>query len=377
MKNERVYAAIDVAAAAQNLVHIKQKVNGAKIMAVVKADAYGHGAMEMAKVFSQHGADAFAVAEPEEGIALRKAGIKQPILLLSGVLEEAVEEVLQWQLTPAVFSHEIAKKISYFAAKSGVDTPIHIKIDTGMHRVGFLTDDAGVKEVVEISKMPNIKLEGIFTHFASADEKDKAFTIIQKNRFLWFISQLKKEGVFIPVKHCANSAGILDFDDLYFDMCRAGIILYGIYPSAEVEKKQLELQPVMSWVSKVSHIKTLKEGEPVGYGRTYFTTKISRIATVPVGYGDGFLRSFGKNGRVLLRGSFAPIVGRICMDQFMIDITDIPLASVGDEVVLLGRQKDQVLPIEELAQRADTIPYEVLCCVGKRVPRLYIPDDSK
>lgn len=374
---QRVTAEIDLDAVAYNIKNIRKKVKKeTMIMGVVKADAYGHGAVEVSKVLLYNGADWLGVAMIDEAVQLRKNNIMVPILILGYTPEAEIEDVVRYDIIQTVFSYEMAKMVSDAAVKLGKTAKIHIKADTGMGRIGFIPEENIGDEVLKISKLPNIEINGIFTHFSTSDEKDKTFTKLQYDRFKYAIDEIEKKGIKLAVKHCANSAAIMDFDDLGFNMVRAGIILYGMYPSDEVIKENLSLKPVMSIKTHISYVKKVGKNIPVSYGRTYYTDKESVIATVPVGYADGYIRKMQNGGRVIVNGHYANIVGRVCMDQFMIDITDVPDVSSGDEVILMGSDGKLSITAEEIANVLDTINYEVVCMIGKRVPREYIKNNE-
>lgn len=373
---ERVTAQINMNALACNIRNIKNLTkNNVKIMAVIKADAYGHGAAETAQTLLNNGADWFGVAIPEEGIQLRMNNINVPILILGYTPPLQIEKIIKYDIMQTVFSIEMARYISETAQKLGKTAKIHIKIDTGMGRIGFQAGEDAVKSIVEISKFPNLELNGVYTHFSTSDESDKSFTRIQYEKFTADINKLESMGICFPIKHAANSAGVIEFEDMFFNMVRPGIILYGLYPSKNVNKEKLKLKPVMSIKSCISFVKNLPENSTVGYGREFITKRKSIIATVPVGYADGYSRNMKNGGRVIINGQFAPVVGRICMDQFMVDITDIKGGvKIGDEVIILGQNGENEITAEELAEIMKTINYEVVCMISKRVPRKYIED---
>jgi alanine racemase len=370
---ERVLAIVDLDAIASNIKNIRAKVDkNSGIIGIIKADAYGHGSVETAKVLLDNGADWLAVAVVDEGLNLRKNGITAPILLLGYTPELRLNDVINNGFIQTVYSYDTAKKLSDAASALGKKAVIHIKIDTGMGRIGYRVNEESADEIVKISKLPNIDVNGMFTHFSTADEADKAYTLEQYNKFVKMNDMLEERGLHIPVKHAANSAAIMDFDNMMFNMVRPGIILYGAYPSDEVKKENLSLSPAMSIKTHVSYVKDVNEGDSISYGRKYTAPSKRRIATIPVGYADGFIRAYSKGGKVLVRGEYAPIVGRICMDQFMVDVTDIDGVEVNDEVVLMGRQGDKEITADFIASVLDTINYEVFCTLSKRVPRQYI-----
>ena len=370
---ERVLAIIDLDAIAYNMTNIKSKVGKETgIIGIIKADAYGHGSVEISKVILENGADWLAVAVVDEGINLRKNGIAAPILLLGYTPELRLEDVVNNGFIQTVYTYETAKKLSDVAVRLGKTAVIHIKIDTGMGRIGYRVNEASADEIVKISELPNIEVNGMFTHFSTADEKDKNYTLNQYNKFVQMDALLRERGLEIPIKHAANSAAIMDFDNMMFNMVRPGIILYGAYPSDEVDKGNLSIKPAMSVKTHVSYVKEVNEGDYISYGRKYQAVGKRIIATIPVGYADGFIRAYSNGGKVLIKGEYAPIVGRICMDQFMVDVTDIKDVQINDEVVLIGKQGNKEITVDFIASILDTINYEVFCTLSKRVPRQYI-----
>ncbi len=370
---ERVLALIDLDALEYNIKSIRKKTpEGTGIIGVIKADAYGHGSVEVAQVLLENGADWFAVAVVDEGLNLRKHGINAPILLLGYTPELRFEDVINNGFIQTMYSYEMAEKLSKTAVRLGKTAVVHIKIDTGMGRIGYRVNDEAADEIVRISKLPSIEVNGMFTHFAASDEADKAYTNMQFERFMKMDKMLKDRGLNIPVRHAANSAAIMDIDSMMLNMVRPGIILYGAYPSDEVIKENLDLRPVMSIKTHVSFVKEVEKGDCISYGRTYTAPDKRKIATIPVGYADGFIRAYAKEGKVLIKGKFAPIVGRICMDQFMVDVTDIDDVKINDEVVLMGTQGENSITADDIAKALNTINYEVFCTLSKRVPRQYI-----
>ena len=328
--------------------------------------------MEISKVILENGADWLAVAVVDEGINLRKNGIAAPILLLGYTPELRLEDVVNNGFIQTVYTYETAKKLSDVAVRLGKTAVIHIKIDTGMGRIGYRVNEASADEIVKISELPNIEVNGMFTHFSTADEKDKDYTLNQYKKFVQMDALLRERGLEIPIKHAANSAAIMDFDNMMFNMVRPGIILYGAYPSEEVDKDNLSIKPAMSVKTHVSYVKEVNEGDYISYGRKYQAVGKRIIATIPVGYADGFIRAYSNGGKVLIKGECAPIVGRICMDQFMVDVTDIKDVQINDEVVLIGKQGNKEITVDFIASILDTINYEVFCTLSKRVPRQYI-----
>lgn len=369
----RVCANIDLDAILYNMESMHKAIGEeTKIMAVVKTDAYGHGAIEIAQTIEPLDyAFGYAVATVEEGAALRRHGIKKPILILGYVFPDEYELVIENQLRLAVFTLEMAEKLSEMAGQLGKECPIHIKVDTGMNRIGMKVSEKSVELVEQISKLPHIILEGIFTHFARADEADKTKAYEQLELFKRMIVMLEERGIQIPIHHCSNSAGIVGMKEANMDLVRAGITLYGMWPSDEVDKSQISLKPVLSLKSHVAYVKTLEPGESISYGGTYVTTKREMIATIPIGYGDGYSRSLSNEGYVLIHGKKAPIRGRVCMDQFMVDVTEIPDVKVGDEVTLIGKDGDEKITMEELGAISGRFNYEFVCDLGKRIPRVF------
>ena len=372
MGYKRLVAEIDLDAVDFNIKSIIKRVGGrAKIIGTVKADAYGHGAVEVSKVLEENGIDMFSVAMIDEGINLRNNGIKAPILVLGLTPPEYVKEAVEYDLIQTVSDYNTAEAISKAAKELNKKAVIHIKIDTGMGRIGFRPEKEAFDEIENISKLENIEINGIFTHFCTSDEKDKTFTYTQKERFVYAVNELEKRGINIPLKHASASAGLMDFDDLFFNAVRPGIILYGYYPSDDVMKDRLPIKPVMSLKSNVMYIKDIENGDTIGYGRTYMANEKRTIATIPAGYADGYNRLLSNKGCVLVNGKRAQLKGRICMDQCMADITGIN-AKQWDEVVLMGKQGNEEITADEIANEIGTISYEVLCMVSKRVPRVYI-----
>jgi alanine racemase len=373
-KLNRAWAEINLDHIAHNVREIRRITDKkAEIMGVVKADAYGHGVMEVARTLLQHGVSRLAVSMLDEAVQLRKNGITVPILVLSYTDPRRSEEIILHDVTQAVFSHDLAGALSDAAVRLKRNVKIHIKIDTGMTRVGFMPGYSAIKNVLEINKLPRIIIEGLFTHFASADEREKEYTYMQFERFMSICSELNRIGVYIPIKHCANSAAIVEFPEMHLDMVRPGIILYGMYPSEEVDKSRIDLRPAMTLKANVILVKDVEPNTCISYGRIFTTARASRIATIPIGYADGYTRMLSNKGKVLVNGEIAPVVGRVCMDQCMIDVTDLGSeVKVGDEAVLFGSQGDSRIAIEEVAAAIGMINYEMVCIIGKRIPRAYL-----
>ena len=375
---KRTWAEISLDAIVHNYNEIKNKVGGkSKICCVIKADGYGHGAAELAHIYEKLGADFFAVSNIDEGIEIRNSGCALPIVILGYTPVEDAGRLSQYNISQAVFSLEYAKALSQECAKSGCTCKIHIKIDTGMSRIGFMCqefprDDYSIKEICEACKLPNLQLEGLFTHFCVSDEDadGRKFTQKQYKNFIYVREGLEKNGIAVPICHCSNSGAIEDYPDTYCDMVRAGIILYGLAPSDKLCGR-LNLVPAMTLKTSVAYVKELKKGADISYGRTFTAEHDMKIATVPIGYADGYIRSNAEKGYMLVNGKKAKIVGRICMDQTMLDVTDIDGVRTGDEVIVFGTGEDGAPTADIIAENTGTINYEVVCLVGKRVPRVY------
>lgn len=366
----RAYAKIDLDAISRNFDAIKSKIGEkTRIMAVVKADAYGHGSIEVAKILKDK-ADCFAVATLSEGVELRDAGIETPVLILGYTSPMEYEQMLRYGIMPTVYNTDEAKLLSDTAEKMNTTAKIHIAVDTGMSRIGFKDDAEGVKSVKEISLLKNIEIEGIFSHYATADCEDKTFAKEQKRRFDSFVGLVEKDGIKIPVKHISNSAGAIEFSENY-DMVRLGIALYGLFPSDEVDSSKVSLTPAMEVISHVIHVKDIEKGTGVGYGQVYVAPQKRRIATVAIGYADGFKRCLAGKGYVLINGRKAPLAGKVCMDQIMVDVTDIPDVKVGDKAVIIGKSGNEEITAEELGALCHSFSYEVICTFMPRVNRVY------
>lgn len=370
----RVKATVSLDAVLHNFEAMKNNLKeGTRIIAVIKADGYGHGAIPIARLMeSKEYIWGFAVATAEEALELRKAGIAKPILILGYVFPEYYRKLIQEEVRLTVFRWDVACEINEVAAGLGKKAYIHLALDTGMTRIGFLDTRESVETIRKIAESDWLVTEGLFTHFARADETDKAPAYVQLQRYQDFVSWLEETGISIPVKHCSNSAGILRIPEANLDAVRAGITIYGIYPSLQVERDTVRLQPVMELKSHIAHIKTVEAGVAVSYGGTYVTKGKTVIATIPVGYADGYSRGLSNRGFVLIHGKKAPILGRVCMDQFMVDITEIPEAAMGDEVTLFGENEGAFLSVEELGEISGRFSYEFVCEISKRVPRVYI-----
>ncbi|MBR7000958.1 MAG: alanine racemase [Lachnospiraceae bacterium] len=369
-KYYRSFLTVDLSAVRHNLKEAKAKIGGKKLLAVVKTDAYGHGAVRVSEAIADL-VDYYAVACLSEAVELREGGIKKPILILGYTSPKEYGELLAYNITPTVYTYDAAEKLSEIALLLGTKAKIHIAVDTGMGRIGFIPSAENADTVAKIAALPGIEIEGVFTHFAKADEADKSYTESQIAHFDWFIDRLSERGVQIPIRHCYNSAAIMDLSETKYEMVRSGIITYGLLPSAEVKKESMNLQPVMEWKAHVIHVKTLPAGCGISYGATYVTDKERRIATVSVGYGDGYPRSLSGKGRVLIHGQSAPILGRVCMDQMMVDVSDIKEVKPEDIVTLFGKDGDAFLSAEEVADLSGRFNYELVCDISMRVSKIY------
>lgn len=371
--HSRVYAKIDLDAVRHNLDAVHQLLKpGTQVIAVIKADGYGHGALPIAGTVEQieylYG---FAVATAEEALLLRSHGIQKPILILGYVFPEHYPMLVSREIRPAVFTLEMAEQLSEAAQKADKDIAVHIKVDTGMSRIGMQVSAENAKMIAQIASLPHIVVEGIFTHFARADETDKSAAEQQFAQFIHMTEMTKEAGIKIPYRHCANSAAIIDLPQTDMDLVRAGIILYGLWPSDEVQKERIDLHPVLELVSHIAYVKQLEAGRSISYGGTYTAQEPRTVATIPVGYGDGYPRSLSNKGCVLIHGQRAPILGRVCMDQFMADVTDIPDVKTGDKVILAGRDQDEALTLEELGDLSGRFNYEFACGLSRRIPRVF------
>ncbi|MGF0034509.1 alanine racemase [Bariatricus sp. SGI.154] len=370
----RICARIDLDAIEYNVEMMKKNMeDGTKMLAVIKSDGYGHGAMQVARfLLPKEYIWGYAIATLDYAVVMKRQGITKPILVLGCIFPGQYQDMLDYEIRMTVYTTEMAKEVSDLAVSMGKKAYIHVKLDTGMSRLGFPINEESADEIETISKMPNLVMEGMYTHFAKADEEDKAFTNYQLNQYLWMKKELKDRGVTFSYYHCSNSAGIIDVKDAHLDLVRAGIATYGLYPSEEVKKDNVPLRPAMELISHVAHVKWVEEGTPVSYGGTYVTDKKTRIATVPIGYGDGYPRSLSNKGYVLIHGKRANVIGRVCMDQMMVDVTDIDDVKFGDKVTLVGTDGDENLPVEVLSELSGRFNYEFVCALGKRIPREYI-----
>ena len=369
----RVYAKIDLDAAAYNMEQMKKRIgSGARLIAVIKTDGYGHGAVPLARMFEETDyVWGYAVASLDEGVVLRKHGIKKPILVLGCIFPDQYEEMIRYEIRATIYMEDMAREMADTARRAGKKAFFHIKVDTGMGRIGFPVSEESADIIERISRMPDVVTEGMYTHFAKADETDKSYTLEQHRKFMWMKEQMEKRGVEIPYYDCDNSAGIIDFPDMKHDLARAGISMYGLYPSDEVDQNAVDLKPVLSLISHVTFVKTVEPGTAISYGGTFVADKTMRVATIPVGYGDGYPRSLSNKGFVLIHGKRARILGRVCMDQFMVDVTDIPGVKFMDRVILAGEDGNDRIMVDELAGLSGRFNYEFVCCLGKRIPRVY------
>ncbi len=372
--HQRVCAYVDLGAIMWNLQQIHEATAGhTQIMAVIKADGYGHGAIPIAKkVESLEYLWGFAVATAEEAYELRSADIRKPILVLGYTFEEDHARMCQEKVIPTVFTLEMARKMSQAACGQKGCMEVHLALDTGMTRIGFTDDEESVRTCAEIAALPGLRVTGMFTHFARADEYDLDPSIRQLERYQAFADALEREGVHLQYRHCSNSAGIMNYPEAALDLVRAGIILYGLLPSDQVYTDKVRIKPALGLKSHVIYVKDVERGVPVSYGGTYVTPKKMRIATIPVGYGDGYPRSLSNKGYVLIRGKKAPILGRVCMDQFMVDVSHIPQAQTRDTVTLIGSDGDERITMEELGDLSGRFDYEFACGLTARVPRVYV-----
>ena len=357
-----------------NIKNIKTKIGDREMIGVIKADAYGHGSVKVAEVLRANGCKTFAIATIQEAITLRDAGAKEEIILLGLVPDMYADTVVQYDITPVVCDSSNAAAIN--AAAKAADKTVHglIAVDTGMGRIGYLADEAeaAAEDIKKIQALENFKIKGLFSHMSTADALDKTFSRQQEEKFNKFYSILTSAGINIPMKTLANSASVMEIPSVYFDACRPGIILYGCYPSDEVDKNELAIKPVMSVKANIVHLKDVPEGFSVGYGRKFISTRPSKIATLALGYADGYPRPYSQYAKVIVNGHIAPIAGNICMDQCMVDVTDVPDVKVGDEVIIMGTDGTHTILADDIARATGTINYEIVCAFGKRLPKVYV-----
>ena len=368
MNFDNTYVKINLDAIDSNIDAIRARV-GTDVMAVIKADAYGHGAIQVARVL-QDKCSFFGVSSILEAMELRRAGLYNPILILGHTPVSAYPALVQAEIRPTIYHYEDAAALSQAALQEGKTAAFHLAVDTGMSRIGFQATPEDADVCARIARLPGLFAEGLFSHFATADCADLSRARNQAALFDAFYDMLKDRGVEIPIRHLNNSAGLMNFDN-HYEMVRAGIVLYGMYPSDEVDPSLLTIRPALQWLSRVTHVKTLPAGREISYGGTYVTSGTTRVATVPVGYADGYRRSLSGRFYVLIRGKKAPILGRVCMDQMMVDVTDIPGVQLGDPVVLVGRSGSEEITVETIAAAADSFNYEFVCGISRRVPRIY------
>ena len=366
------WAEIDLDAIAYNTRNIKKLIGDKDLIAVVKANCYGHGVIGIIPTLLENGVSRFAVAMISEALEIRDNKITTPVMILGFTPLYLGEELINNNIEQTVYDLDYARELSKIALTLNKKAKIHIAIDTGMGRIGFLPNEKSIDNITEICSLEGIEVIGIFTHFSTSDEKDKEYSHEQFTKMLSVMDTLKKRGIDIPLKHVANSGAIIDLPDTYLDAVRAGIILYGYYPSDEIDKNNLALKPALTLKATITNVKTLEKDMYVSYGRTFKTSNETIVATIPVGYADGYLRKLAENGKVIIKGEFAPIIGRICMDQFMIDVTNIPDVKIGDEVILLGEKNGLKYNADDMAKKLDTINYEVTCMLKSRLPRVYI-----
>lgn len=366
------WADINLGSIAHNIRELRRVTKPeAMFMAVVKANAYGHGSVEVSRVALANGADWLGVARVAEGAALRREGIEAPILILGFTPEEQYEDVLRWRLVQTVYTRDMAVALAEAAVRKGTKARVHFKVDTGMGRLGWLSGPGAIEEILELAGSPGLEVEGILTHFAASDAADKSYTLEQYHKFLDIIEILRRRGLEFAIKHSANSAALMEMPETHLDMVRAGIAIYGLYPSDEVDRGAIALQPALSLKARVAHVKKVDAGFKVSYGCTYTTARPTVIATLPLGYADGYSRLLSSRGEALIHGRRAPVVGRVCMDQIMVDVGHIPGVKMADEAVLIGCQGADEIPADEVARKIHTINYEVVCMINHRVPRIY------
>ena len=369
------WAEINITNLDYNIKQIKDKVGpGKKITGIIKADAYGHGAIKVATVLRANGIESFGVATLSEAVRLRKAGfILEEIIVLGLTPDPYIDTIIEYRLTPVVCDYENAEAISRAAAKANIIINGYLAIDTGMGRIGYDTDNSSsIDDIRMIMNLPNFRIAGLFSHFAAADSLDKTYTTVQEQRFMVFYKKLLNAGIPIPCRTLANSASIMEVASSHYEMVRPGIIMYGCYPSAEVDRSQIDLRPVMSIKANIVQLKKVPAGNSISYGRKFTTRQDSLIATIPIGYSDGLPRPYSTKGKVIVNGVFAPIAGTICMDQCMIDVTHVPYPRLSDEVTIMGKDGIYEISAEDIAKATNTINYEVLCAFGQRLPKVYV-----
>ncbi len=368
MKFDNTRVKIDLDIIERNFDAVRAKA-GVPVMAVIKADAYGHGAVQVGRALEDKCAF-FGVSSIHEALELRQAGLQKPILILGHTPIAAFPRAIELGIRPTIYHYEAAQALSQAAVELGMEAPFHLAVDTGMSRIGFQVTEEAADTCAAIARLPGITAEGIFSHFATADCADLHKAVGQAAQFDRFVEMLKERGITVPIRHLDNSAGLMNFPN-HYEMVRSGIVTYGMYPSNEVSPDLLALVPALQWLSRVTHVKTLPAGREISYGGTYVTQRETVVATIPVGYADGYRRSLSGKFHVLIRGRKAPILGRICMDQMMVDVTHIPGVSLNDRVVLVGKFDGEEITMEQIAAAADSFNYEFVCGISRRVPRLY------
>lgn len=369
-----VWAEINLTNLDYNIKNIKAKIGDRQLIGVIKADAYGHGAVKVAEVLRENGCKTFAIATLHEALTLRNAGAKEEIIMLGLTPSMYADVICDFDITPVVCDFENAKAFSDMAASKGKTIQGLIAVDTGMGRIGYLADDTdfAVKDIKKIQELPNFKIKGMFSHMSTADAFDKTYSHQQEAKYNKFYEALTSNGIDIPFRTLANSASIMELPSIHFDACRPGVILYGMYPSDEVDVKQLDLKPVMSIKANIVHLKDVPADFSVGYGRKFISKRPSKIATIALGYADGYPRPYSAFAKVIVNGVLAPIAGNICMDQCMIDVTDVPNVKVGDEVIVMGSDGKNSVLAEYIAKATGTINYEITCALGQRLPKVYV-----
>lgn len=367
-----VWAEINLDTIATNTKNIKKLIGDKELIAIVKADCYGHGAVDVVPTLLESGASRLAVAMLTEAVELRENNINAPIVILGYTPLYLGEELINYDIEQTVYDLDYAKELSKIALSFNKKAKIHIAIDTGMGRIGFLPGDDTVKIINEVCNLEGLEVIGIYSHFSTSDEKDKSYANEQLFKFKKVIADLKALGIEIPLKHISNSGAIIDMPETYLNGVRPGIILYGYYPSKEVSNDNLSVKPALTLKAKVAHVKELHKDMYISYGKTFKTNKKTIVATLPIGYGDGYPRALSENAKVIVNGKFASILGRICMDQCMIDVTDIENVKTGDEVIILGEEGDLKFNADDMAEALGTINYEILCRIKSRIPRVYI-----
>lgn len=367
-----VWAEIDLDKIEYNIRNIKELAKDKEVIGVIKADAYGHGAIDIAPILLRNGVSRLAVATLTEAMELRRENISAPIIILGYTPTDFAEDLIKYDIEQTIYTLEDAQKFSNIAEKLNKKVKVHIALDTGMGRIGFLPNEESIENIIKIYKLKGIDIVGLFTHFSTADEENKEYTNKQYKILEDFCKELEMIGINIPFKHAANSATIMDLPSMYLDGVRAGIVLYGYYPSNEVNKERLKIKPAMTLKAKIAHIKVLEKGAFVSYGRTYKVNETTRVATIPIGYADGYLRALSNKGKVIVNGKLVPVIGRVCMDQLMIDITNINNVNVDDEVILLGECDNVKYNADDMADAVGTINYEIICMIKGRVPRVYV-----